>query len=58
MSGLSVRSICPLAFVESDDRDPYHVDELMLITNGGLFLIFGGDRVVLYVSLRLPNSNL
>ena len=28
MSGLSMRSICPLALMESDDRDPYHVDEL------------------------------
>ena len=25
---------------------------------GGLFLVFGGDRVVHHVSLRLPNSNL
>src|SRR5208337_4900944 len=28
MSGLSMRSICPLTLMESDDRDPYHVNEL------------------------------
>jgi hypothetical protein len=28
MSGLSMRSICPLALMESDDRDPYHANEL------------------------------
>jgi hypothetical protein len=28
MSGLSMRSICPLALMESDDQDPYHVNEL------------------------------
>src|SRR3984893_7392924 len=27
------------------------------MTTGGLFLVFGGDRVVHHVSLRLPNSN-
>src|ERR1019366_8873978 len=28
MSGLSMRSICPLALMESDYQDPYHVNEL------------------------------
>ena len=28
MSGLSMRSICPLALMESDDQDPYHVNAL------------------------------
>ena len=55
---LSVRSICPRALMKSDDRDPYHGCELSLMFFGGLFLVFGGDRVVHHVSLRLPNSNL
>jgi hypothetical protein len=58
MSGLSMRSICPLALMESDYHDPYHLNELYARGGGGLFLIFGGDRVVHHVSLRLPNSNL
>ena len=28
MSGLSMRSICPLALMQSDDQDPYHLNEL------------------------------
>jgi hypothetical protein len=28
MSGLLVRSICPLALMKSDDQDPYQDDEL------------------------------
>jgi hypothetical protein len=44
--------------MKSDDRDPYHGRELSLMFFGGLFLVFGGDRVVHHVSLRLPNSNL
>jgi len=58
MSGLSMRSICPLALMESDYQDPYHVNELYARGAWRLFLIFGGDRVVHHVSLRLPNSNL
>jgi hypothetical protein len=58
MSGLSMRSICPLALMKSDDHDPDHSDELFAHGFIGLFLIFGGDRVVHHVSLRLPNSNL
>jgi hypothetical protein len=44
--------------MKSDDRDPYHVDELCAHGAKGLFLIFGGDRVIHHVCLRLPNSNL
>ena len=53
--------ICPLALMKSDDLDPYHHrSELFfsLMTDCGLFLVFGGDHVVHHVSLRLPNSNL
>jgi hypothetical protein len=54
----SVRSIFPRALMKSDDRDPYQVGGLYAHDPSGLFLIFGGDRVVHHVSLRLPISNL
>ena len=38
--------------------DPYHVNALYARGAWRLSLIFGGDRVVHHVSLRLPNSNL
>jgi hypothetical protein len=44
--------------MKSDDRVPYQDHELWLMAHSGLFLVFGGDRVVHHVSLRLPNSNL
>jgi hypothetical protein len=44
--------------MKSDDRDPYQFGELSAHDPIGLFLIFGGDRVVHHVSLRLPISNL
>ncbi len=57
-----MRSICPLALMKSDDLDPYHhrseLFAFSLMTDCGLFLVFGGDHVVHHVSLRLPNSNL
>jgi hypothetical protein len=37
---------------------PGAVQSFTLVGRGGLFLIFGGGRVVHHVSLRLPNSNL
>jgi hypothetical protein len=44
--------------MKSDDRIPISHASFSLMTTGGLFLVFGGDRVVHHVSLRLPNSNL
>jgi hypothetical protein len=58
MSGLLARSMCPLALMRSDDQDPINGASFALVTPSGLFLAFGGDRVVHHVSLRLPNSNL
>jgi len=46
MSGLFARSIYPLALMKSDYRDPIKRASFTLVTSGGLFLAFGGDRVV------------
>ena len=57
MSGLFARSLCPLALMKSDSRIPIRFSSFSLLPGGGLFLVFGDDRIVHHVSMRLPNSN-
>ncbi len=58
MSGLLARSTYPLALMKSDNQVPIRRASYMLMALSRLFLVFGDDRVVHHVSLRLPNSNL
>jgi hypothetical protein len=58
MSGLVARRICPLALMKSDDRESLQICEFKLMSHNRLFLVFGGDRVVHRVSMRLPNFKL
>ena len=59
MSGLVARRICPLALMKSDDRNiPIRFASFKLMSHNRLFLVFGGDRVVHRVSMRLPNFKL
>ena len=51
MSGLFVRSMSA-GPMKSDDRDPYQPRELFADDTGGLFLVFGGDRVVHHALFR------
>jgi hypothetical protein len=48
----------PLALMKSDDRNPYQICELQAHVSQQVVLVFGGDRVVHRVLMRVPNFKL